>query len=82
MDVYTPASLAEKMGCSDQHIRNLIKRGDLRAFRWGKKLMRIPADAVEEYLCKNTASSSIEENGPSPSKKTESVFAARLARMT
>lgn len=80
--VYTPASLAKQMGCSDQHIRNLINRGELRAFRFGKKLMRIPAEAVEEYLCRNTVSSDIGESGPSPTKATKELSAARLARMT
>jgi excisionase family DNA binding protein len=44
-----PSDLAKHWGCSENHVRNLIKRGDLRAFRLGLRLWRIPTDAVTEY---------------------------------
>ncbi len=46
---FTPATLAREWGCSERHVRNLVAAGDLRAFRLGQKLLRIPADAVEDY---------------------------------
>ena len=46
---YTPETLAALWGCSPNHIRNLIHRRELRAFRLGRRLFRIPPDAVEEY---------------------------------
>ena len=53
---FTPETLAERWMVSDETVRQLIKRGELRAFRVGR-MFRIPADAVEEYeTCQNTAS--------------------------
>src|SRR5215467_10796610 len=45
---YTPAALALEWQCSERHIRNLVTKGHLRAFRLGGKLLRIPVEAVEE----------------------------------
>jgi excisionase family DNA binding protein len=50
--VFSPKTLAKAWDCSDRHIRNLISRGELRAFRLGS-LIRIPADAVEDFLIAN-----------------------------
>lgn len=44
----TPEQLAAHWGCSANHVRNLIKRGELQAFRLGR-LIRIPATSVEEF---------------------------------
>ena len=54
----TPEQAAEMWGCSPNHVRNLIHRGELRAFRLGRRLLRIPPDAIAEYeQCQmNTAS--------------------------
>jgi excisionase family DNA binding protein len=46
---YTPETLAKRWGCSGKHVRNLLERGELRFFRLGSKLIRIPADAVREF---------------------------------
>lgn len=46
---YTPETLAAEWQCSSKHIRNLVNRGELRGFRIGPRLVRIPVDAVEEY---------------------------------
>ncbi len=43
---YTPRTLAERWGCSDRHIRDLIKKNKLPAFKVGS-LVRIGADVVE-----------------------------------
>jgi excisionase family DNA binding protein len=45
----TPEQLAERWHCSANTIRNLITAGKLDAYRVGKKLLRIPAEAIEEY---------------------------------
>jgi excisionase family DNA binding protein len=53
MKPFTPETLADRWGCSSNHIRNLVNRGILRAFRAGR-LIRIPAEAVEDFECPNT----------------------------
>lgn len=45
---YSVDMVAERWGCSSQHIRSLIAKGSLPAFRVGK-LIRIPAIEVEEF---------------------------------
>jgi excisionase family DNA binding protein len=47
--VYSPRTLAAEWQCTERHIRNLIKSGDLKAFRVGT-LFRIRAEEAEEYL--------------------------------
>ena len=49
MRAMTPYQVANIWGCSPNHVRNLINRGELRAFRLGKRLFRIPAEAIGEY---------------------------------
>ncbi len=51
--VYTPATLAQRWMCSERHIRNMIERGDLKAFLLGGKLLRISAEEVEDYERRN-----------------------------
>jgi excisionase family DNA binding protein len=53
---YTPETLAAEWQCSAKHIRNLVNSGALRGFRLGGKLIRIPVEAVEQYLCQHTVS--------------------------
>src|SRR3974390_3882073 len=53
---YTPKTLAAEWQCSERHIRNLINSGKRAAFRLGDRLLKIPAAAVEQYLCKNIVS--------------------------
>ncbi|MBU0726413.1 MAG: helix-turn-helix domain-containing protein [Alphaproteobacteria bacterium] len=45
---FTPESLAEYWSCSSQHVRDLIRKGDLPAFRIGN-LIRIRREDVERY---------------------------------
>lgn len=52
---YTPATLAQRWACSDETIRQMIARGELRAFRVGK-MWRIPAKIVEDMECQNIES--------------------------
>lgn len=45
----TPEMVAARWGCSPNHVRNLIRRGELRGFRVGSRLLRVKPDAVEEF---------------------------------
>lgn len=47
--VYTPAMLAVRWACSEQHVRNMIRSGRLRAFGLGGKLLRIRGEDVERF---------------------------------
>ena len=51
----TPAQLAEIMGCTSQHVGNLIKRGEIEAVRLGT-LVRIPMSQFEKKNCNETTS--------------------------
>lgn len=44
---FTSETAAEYLGCSARHVRNMCKAGKLGHFYFGK-LLRIPADAVDE----------------------------------
>lgn len=52
-NVYTPKTLASAWQCSEKHVRNLIDRGELRAFYLGGKLLRIRPVDVEEFENRN-----------------------------
>jgi excisionase family DNA binding protein len=82
--VYTPAMLATEWQCSERHIRNLIARGELRAFRLGGKLVRIPFDAVEEFLqCNRTDFNDCTVSSASSTPmETESGTVTALAPLT
>lgn len=58
-------ALAERWDCSDQHIRNLIKRGDLPAFTAGH-ILRVPMKVIEAI--ESCGLSDTEANGPSEQK--------------
>ncbi len=45
----TPEQVAEHWGCSANHVRNLVKRGELEAFKLGLRLIRITPQAVRDY---------------------------------
>ena len=82
--LYTPDTLAERWGCSGKMVRLLILSGELRAFRLGERLIRIPAAAVEEFeKCRTIASPATAERGLSESGKTDDAqVALRLERQT
>ena len=80
--VYTAAEAAEIMGCSKGHIYNMVNSGQLSAFRFGPKLIRIPVAAIEALQCVTTPSSDTVANGPSPSRMEEQRAAVRVARLT
>ncbi|MBO1025650.1 helix-turn-helix domain-containing protein [Ochrobactrum sp. SD129] len=52
--LFTPATLAKRWECSEKHVRNLIKTGQLDAFRLGGKLYRIKQSAVEAFEAEAT----------------------------
>lgn len=67
----TPEQVAERWGCSPNHVRNLIHRGELRAFRLGRRLIRIPAEAIGEFeQCQNIGSEGSTEDSSSPGGET------------
>lgn len=74
--IYSPATLAREWGCSERHIRNLVAAGELRAFRLGQKLLRIPRDAVEDFECRNIASDGSEADTSLRSPEGESATAS------
>lgn len=45
----TPAQVAEMWQCSERHVRNMISRGELPAFRLAGKLLRIRKEDVEAF---------------------------------
>lgn len=81
-DIYTPETLAERWKCSAKHVRDLIKEGELAAFRLGGMLLRIRAQTVEEYECRNGASPDCAEGSRSRSSKTESAAGIHSELMT
>lgn len=62
----TPAQVAEMWQCSESHIRKMIARGELPAFRLAGKLLRIRLDDVEAFECQNGGSPDSEANTASP----------------
>uniref|UniRef100_UPI0038501F10 helix-turn-helix domain-containing protein n=1 Tax=Stappia indica TaxID=538381 RepID=UPI0038501F10 len=84
--VYTPDMLADEWHVCANTIRNLIKRGELRAVRFGRHY-RIPAGAVEEFLqCQSTSSQSAgskvdtSSRGETVTRDDGSVFVLKHAR--
>lgn len=79
MKPYSPATLADRWGCSAETVRQMCRRGDLRWFPVGGKLIRIPASEVERVECQNTASSGTGASGALPTDIP--AVELRLARM-
>lgn len=78
-----PQQVAARWGCSEKHVRNLIKDGALGHFRLGGRLLRIPASAVEEYercQTRNTRSDRSTAGGSSRGGKMESESGTALKR--
>lgn len=46
---YSPSQLAQLLGCTRQHVHNMLKRGELRSVKFGAKRL-IPHAAVAELL--------------------------------
>lgn len=69
--VLTPAMLAERWQCSEQHIRNMIERGNIPSFKIGDKLLRIRREHVEAYECQTGDLPDSGGNSASPGKMSE-----------
>jgi excisionase family DNA binding protein len=70
-NVLTPAMLADRWSCSEQHIRNMIDRGQLPSFKIGDKLLRIRREHVEAFECQNGDLHGSEANSASLGKTSE-----------
>ena len=62
---YSPKMLAAHWGCSPQYIHKLIRKGKLKAFRLGDKLLRVPAEEVRRWEAQQTTSSESSTDGES-----------------
>lgn len=79
--VYSVSSLAEHWECGTDTVYALIRSGDLQAFKLGGKLLRIRADEVERYECReNTPCNDTEVSSPSYSSKAIDATDIRLER--
>ena len=74
-----PRDVAERWGCSEKHVRNLIRKGALPCFRAGGKLVRLWERDVEAFECRTTQSAGSEDGSASSTGETESVTDASLA---
>jgi excisionase family DNA binding protein len=52
---YSPAELAQALGCTRQHVHNLLARGELRSVKLGRKRL-IPRAVVDELLAAASSS--------------------------
>lgn len=78
----SPAQLAAEWGVSKATIYNLVASGELHALRLGKKLIRIPRDSVEDYLCQPNRGASRTSNEAAacePSKQQMGAASRRHA---
>jgi excisionase family DNA binding protein len=46
---FGPRQLAERWQCSEKHVRNMVARGELCAFRLNGMLLRVSKQTVEEF---------------------------------
>ncbi|TDK51718.1 hypothetical protein E1832_02660 [Antarcticimicrobium luteum] len=79
---FTPDSLAARWDCSAETVRQLVHRRELRGFRVGR-MIRIPADAAEEYECQTSQSDACAAASASTGqilrRESESVISLRHA---
>ena len=74
-----PSDVADRWQCSERHVRNLAREGQLRHFRAGGKLLRFRIEDVEEY--EQCGSSNTVRSTPSSGGTEANDIAARLVRM-
>jgi excisionase family DNA binding protein len=51
---YSIATVAEILGVSERHIEKEIKRGELRAWRIGRRGVRVTESSLLEYVRRRT----------------------------
>lgn len=56
--VFTVAMIADRWGTSETFVYDLIRAGELPAFRLGAKLWRIRPEDVEEFECRDSPGAS------------------------
>lgn len=74
----TPGMVAERWRCSERHVRNLIRAGEIKSFRVGEKLLRVSIEAVEDYEQRGSRAVDGED---AKANRASANNAARLARM-
>lgn len=83
---YTVAGLAERWGCSREHVYQLIRIGQLQVFRLGGKLLRVSASEVARWesaggsTALETTPSSSSTGRPAPSGARMDGAAGSLGR--
>jgi len=82
MQLYSPKTLAAEWGCCANHVRNLVKRGDLKGFRLGDKLLRIRAEDVRDYECRTRLGGSTDSLSSSTGLATASATDIASAPLT
>src|SRR5215831_16414033 len=70
-DVLRPCDIAKRWSCSLQHVRALLRRGDLPSFRAGAKLYRVKLEEVERWESRNSGSCSSGESTASLGKNAD-----------
>ena len=81
---FTPETLAARWSCSPKHIRDLVARGQLAAFRAGR-LIRIPAAVVKDFECPTLDLNSTEVHGTQygaakAGARRDALFVPRIVR--
>ena len=73
--------VAAMLGCDPSHIRKLIDRGELEAFRYGRRGIAVFLDSVAEFQERNriTPKASRAVSQPKPRQRTASTTAFRAA---
>lgn len=82
-NAYSPRTLALEWQCSERHIRNLIERGELKAFHLGGKLLRIEAAEAEAFKARNATiqEPAISESAPNADEAPPQPKRNRAARL-
>lgn len=80
--VFDVPTLAQHWGCGTDTIYTLVRSGELRHFKLGGKLIRIRADEVERYECREiTPSNDCEGNSLSSGGMQTDAIDIRLERL-
>lgn len=80
--VFDVPGLAQHWGVCTDTIYSLVRNGELQHFKLGGKLIRIRADEVERYECRQiTPSNDCEDNSPSLGATKQDATDIRLERL-